>query len=477
MLDPYARSIPEEIDLARWPKGKFPDESCDAVVVVLPKPLAGFGTDRQLRSLVDGLLAVGVEPQYVGGRIDDGPSPLQRPLSCIEPTSDVPSTYDACAVALTHAFGQLADRGCRHPLVLSMGYTSFGPAGARQAFHATRSQEFEAVSVVLIDSAFPDGMSEEADPSGAPATRFYAPEYRAEKGFDTHFALTSAYSYDPRVLAARLPEVRSVDVVAPPYNDEYLSSLDTAAERGRQQGFAAVPSLPLLGTLDDADLVIPIVSSDIWTPSAVGAWMRESEYRTVLTGTTTVLQALAMVAETLRRRIVVPIDASILGADLEVEVKILAADSPATGMLLLPYRDLPQAEHTAMIAASDVAVSRTGGQANAFVVSAIAGTPTLVVDLPADGYMQAELTSTFVTEEVKVDDSGRVHRRPAPDPLGYVARWDDKPEDLARLVQQMLDDSENSRTRALAARSAFESLRNDPKSNLFALIQQALAAA
>lgn len=477
MLDRYARSIPDKIDPTAWPSGAFPNASCDAVIVVLPKPLAGFGTDRQLRCLVDGLVAAGVDLHYVGGPIANGPTVLQDPLSRIKPTTDVSSTYEACANALTDAFRRLADSGCRHPLVLSMGYTSFGPAGARRAWREAQSHGIEAASVILVDSAFPDGMSDETDSSGAPATRFFTPEYRSEPGFDTYFALTSAYNYDPRVLAARLPDVRSVQVVAPPYHDAYISDLEAAAERGRTRRFAAVPSLPLLAALNTSDVVIPIVSSDIWTASAVGLWMREPEYRTVLSGTSLILRALARVAESLSGRIIVPVDRSILGAELDMDVRLLAANSPTTGLFLLPYSDLSQAEHTAMLAASHAALSRTGGQANAFVVGAVAGTPILVVDLPACGYMQAEMTSTFVTHDVDIDDTGRVRSRPASDPLGYLARWDDQPDQLADLVERILRDPTEGKRRAAAARSAFESLRLDPTGNLFALVQRSLAKA
>ncbi len=463
--------LPDHVDLARWPTGQLPSGMCDSVIVTLPKPLSGFGTSRQLDCLADGLNDRGIAFSYVGSPLTEGPSAMTDPLVAVPPTNTYAETYSANTSAMRTAFEALAAQGSRHPLVIAMGYTSFGPAAARAAWRAVPS--VESTSIVMVDSALPDGLSDDVDETG-PASRFYRPEYRSEPGFATYFAITSAYDYEPRILIDWVPPVAAIKVVAPPYSQSYIESLEAAGHRARDEGLAAVPSLGALDDLADRDLLIPLLSSDIWSPSAVGVWMTQPQYETVVRGTEAVLAAVEAVAQERHCRIAVPMDASLLNAMPDIE-ESLTGSSSEVGAYLVPYENLPQAEHAAMIALADLVIGRTGGQANAFAVAALVGTTTLVVDMPALDYMHAVLSSAPVTIDVRVSATGAVNITPAARPLGYRASWDDAPEVIAATINGALSDPADRAARADNARSAFLALRQG-SGDLFSIIQQSLHA-
>lgn len=478
MLDAFARSIPEAIDPAGWPGDRFPEGTCDAVVVLLPKPLAGLGTSRQLGCLIEGLADNGVTPYYVGSPVAGAGDVLANPLVDIPASSSVAETYEECASSLTAAFEVLSRRGIRHPLVLSMGYTAFGPAAARVAWQRIRGDQLREVSVILVDSAFPDGLSDAMSDDGRPASRFFAPEYRSESGFHTYFALTSAYEYDPRVLMARLPDVLGVRVVAPPYSDRYIDDLANLGRETRAgQRIEGLSCLPESRFLLDSDIIVPLLSSDIWSADAVGAWMRPAEYKSVIVGTGSIFTALDTIAKERGCRIVVPVDRALYEAELAIEAQPLTGASEDSGVFTSYYAGLSQADHAAMIAASDLAISRTGGQANAFVVSALVGTPVVVVDMPSCGYMQAEMTSAFVTNTVRVESDGEVIQMPSSDPLGWIVPWDSPVDRMAQELGSAIASSQVDRGRARSASDAFYSLRGSERGSLFTIVSDALTGA
>ncbi len=466
--------IPDSVELESWPSdlSDVLDSGHDAVVLFLPRPLAGLGTTRHLAGLAAGLQESGVRTVYVGPASTDGPSLLANPVVDVPVVGDTTSTYTVCAEAMDTALRQLAANGVQQPLIVTLGYTAFGPDAVRRAMPMARRSGIRRVTVVLVDSAFPDtdAMDTDVDDDGWPLGRFYRDSYRGMPDLTVLFALTSAYSFEPRVLAARCPPVSGVGVIAPPYRQEYIDSLqETTAD-----ATSAIYGLwPEVGQRRRSDVVIPLVSSDIWSPDSVGAFMTAEQYETVLMGTETIVRGLGLIARRRGGRVLLPVDESarwFLEGKLGQSLSDVNAD---TGVIPLYYSDLDQAVHAQMLASSDLAVSRTGGQANASVVLALCGTPSVIIDMPARGYMQAELSSMGVEWIVDVDQAGLVTASRRPSPLGWFGQWSMSDEEVADIVRAAL--AEDRSVRPSRSARAFEELRSSPSGNLFSLIAAATA--
>lgn len=483
--------LPDEVgvpSVARFDPLAWRQEPVEAVLLTLPTALAGKGTARQLTEaaayLSRRLEASDVPFAYVGRPVEDGGSELQKPWREVAPYEPgVPGIYRATARAFREAFEALHARDVRRVAVLCMGYTGYGPEAIKRSLAelARGGRRMEAV-VCLADSAYPDTdvLDRETDAQGWPISRFYGPAYRSVPGAQILFFLTSAYPYDPAVLNRRVPPgIVSAGVIVPPYSDEYVERIETAGREGREEGLGEVASrLPGLEARDDDDLLIPIVGSDIWSTSAIGAWMSAPQHDSCLKGTAAIVRALVTAGDRLGKRIWVPID--VAGADYLREEKlpgvtVLLPGEVARGaarVFVSPYRDLSQRDHARLLGASDLAISRTGGQANSTVVLALARTPNLVLDMPACGYMQSELTSLAVRYDVEVDAEGRVRCRRKDAPLGWLARWDWAPERIAEEILDALGAEDERARRCDAAYRAYEALRRSEAGNLFRIVER-----
>ncbi|MGH9131359.1 MAG: hypothetical protein ACRDWV_06730 [Acidimicrobiales bacterium] len=473
-MDESLDFFPARLRVGRWREFRssdFVDFGADAVLIALPKPLAGLGTRRQMDGIALGLterMGGSFPLGYVGPAIPDGPQLLREPTVVVPATEAPAATYRGCEAAFAEAFVKLAEKGCRRPLVVAMGYTAFGPEGARRAFESTRQFGLESIMVLVVDSAFPDRdiPETEVDEEGWPRGRFYEPAYQCTELVTVAFLLTSSYEYDPRVLVDRRPDDCPVAVIAPPYTSAYVAELARAAQNGREHGPSALDFLGIQ-SWGSRDLLIPFVSSDIWTPSAVGAWMREAEYDTVVRGTQMIVDGLALLARDRGSRIVMPIDPGVREViDISSHSRV---NGDGAGLVLLPYSELPQSDHARMLGASDLAISRTGAQANSSVVLAVAEVPSVVVDLPAAGYMQAELCSAHVEYDISIATDGQVGTTRRSRPLAWFARWDSTPRRFAMLVAAALSRDE-AHARATASRQALDTLRGEPYHDLFSII-------
>jgi hypothetical protein len=458
--------LPATVRLDQWPAplADLPAQHrSDAVVVLLPKPLAGLGTSRQVVGLCEGLqMGSSVPVVYVGPPASDGSDFLRTPYEAIDVVDSVPDTFASCTSTLRVALSRLAASGVRRPLVLAMGYTSFGPESVKRALESPACTSIEHATVIVVDSAFPDTSTAELDVNaeGWPCSRFYTPGFGSNDRATVAFALTSSYDYDPRVLADRVPPVDFVGVVAPPYTASYIAGLADAGRVGREQGLSQLGLWPELDDARPCDLLVPFVSSDIWSPTAVGAWMTADEYATVTRGTRVLFDSLERIAARRGVRIYVPIDAA---------AKQVLGDRPDESLRVIYSDGVPQADHARMLGAAELAISRTGGQANASIVLAMVDTPAFVIDLPAAGYMQAELTSAFIAQTISVADDGAITTASRSDPLGAIGRWDWTVDEMAAAIEASLDDADRP-TWSANARQAFDHLISSPAGSLLSLV-------
>ncbi len=493
-----------ELRVSRWTPKTRRRAPGDAVIICLPTALAGKGTARQLEqaaaTFVRAMGRRGIPFAYVGKPVDCAVAELRTPLAVIEPSQQgVRGIYRAATAAFESALGTLYERGSRRPVIVSMGYTAYGPEAIRRAIEALAESgsDMEAI-VCLVDSTYPDTdiLATDVDASGWPESRFFGPAYRSTASLRTLFFVTSAYGYDPALLNRRAPPgLDGVAVIAPPYSDRYVDHIERIASEGKDAGLGPVAELlpgferqdidsstrgaPRFDHRGSEDFLIPIVGSDIWSADAVDSWMTSEQHHSCLAGTKAVVQALVGVAEQTGRTVRVPID--LAGADYIRDqrlpsVAVLPPAKASNGeidgarVVLSAYRDLSQEQHARLLGAADVAVSRTGGQANSTVVLALARTPNVVVDMPACGYMQSELTSLAVRHEISADDSGQVVCEAKSRPLGWLAHWTWAPEQIQRQVVEALTSEAERDRRAGNAYQAYRDLNASTGGNLFRIV-------
>jgi hypothetical protein len=482
--DVRPRPLPETVrprSWLPWRSGEVAEFGADAVLVSAPKPLAGLGTSSQLVGVCDGLRRLARSNAcrigYVGPPLAGADPLLAAPFIAMEPTGSTQEIYRRCESAFTAAFTLLANAGCRRIVLACMGYTAFGPEAAKRAFRRVRSADLEQLLLLIVDSAFPDRDEPEVGigRAGYPLGRFHEAAYAPDPGVRTAFLLTSAYRYDPAILTARAPAVSWVGLIAPPYTEGYIDALRNAGAKRRAGGTGELPDiLPELCSYRAGDLLIPFVSSDIWSPTAIDAWMTRDQYQTVLTGTTTVLRGLQLVARRQGCRVFVPIDAAVLQIlDRRFDDILLASSRGYPGgVRLVPYESLSQADHARLLGTADLAVTRTGAQANAFAVLSLVKTPSVVMDLPAAGYMQSELASAAVESRISISGDGVVRAVARERPTAWFTRWTWPASMFAEVINRILEDATESARRAEAARKAFLELFNSADGNLFAILER-----
>ncbi len=483
--------VPESVGVLRaapLSRDHLVGAAVQGIYVCLPKPLAGMGTNRQLQGVVAGVKAMtassGIDFGFIGPAIPGADPCLEHPLAEIPAADTVAGSYRRATAAFTAALRQLEDRGLRRLAVLCMGYTAYGPESLKRAVRAVREEGRrgpERLDVFIIDSAYPDTDRKESalDAEGWPASRFYTPAFQSDETIRISFLLTSAYDYNAALLNQRCPEgLTGVSVVAPPYTDDYLAELEADGDSARARGVGVLSTLfPEVAGIAPEDLLVPLVSSDVWSEDAVGVWMTREAHRSCTRGTESIARALVMVSGRVGRRIWMPIDTA--GADFLIGLAIdgLRVSDPGkpigteAAVVLVPYRGLPQSAHTTLLGAAHLAVSRTGGQANATCVLGLTKTPNVVIDMPACGYMQSELTSLFMTHSADVTLAGGVSCEPLPSPLGWRGAWHWSPEDLAELLESALIDISERGQRSEHAIAAFHELKRSTFGSVFGILE------
>jgi hypothetical protein len=450
----------------------------DAIVVCLPKPLAGEGTRRQLQGVAAGLRDCSKPVYYIGPAVDEGPEFLASPAVEIRQTTAIPETFEAVYDGFVRFLSTLLPESTRSLLILSMGYTAFCPEAFKRA-RQVAGYSGRAICCV-VDSAFPDTDNPNAATSGNgwPECRFYPQAYRSSKLLEVVFLLTSAYDYEPRILEQRIPEgITGVAVIAPPYANDYVARITEISRLAKRDRFRPESLVPAMTGFQDTDLIVPLVSSDIWSPDSVGSWMSAEQFETCTVGTVKLVCALEKVSRRMARRIWMPIHSSgarfLLGNVPDGVAVVLdsAGDfDHKTRVVAAGYDYIPQDDHTSLLSMADVVLCRTAGQSNASVVLALSKTPSIVLDMPARGYMQSELTSLFVTHDVDVDGDGRVMAKHKESPLGWRLAWSDSDERIATTIAAALEDPSTARSRAANASRAFESLYGCESRNLLSII-------
>ena len=479
-------SVLDPNDAVLWAPGPQ-ERPLQAVILCLARPLAGLGTSRHLAQAASGLrrtLPAQVALGYVGPVPDvgaDAPDPtLSAPWAVVEPSGDTGGTYRTVQRAMLGALRGLARQGRRRVAVLCMGYTAMGPEAVHRAVAALRSEQVQMeATVFVVDSAYPDTdrLDDALDEEGWPLGRFHGSSYVSTPSVRVVFLLTSAYGFQPACLALRRPPgMEGVAVITPPYAPQYVRFLEETAASAQPGGRESLyPRLPGLRPSAMPSLLVPIVSSDIWDPGAVGAWMSEDEYRTVTIGTRAMFQALVGLARQSGRQIIVPLDKGAADFHRREPVAGVALAGETGGgtapVRLVPYRGLTQRQHATLLAVADFAIGRTGGQANATVVLALSRTPLVVMDMPAAGYMQTEITSLCMTHEAHLSPSGQLDMRPRAEPLGWRVHWSWSVQRIQQVLSKIVADPAARVQRAQAAYVAFHALYNSAGGSLFRLVE------
>ena len=469
------------LEMEKW-KSK---DKVDTIILHLPKPLAGKGTARQLEQASFGMtdLMKTIDVFYIGPRIKNSSSLLSQPFEEVMPGKNNPEVFSKVYEALEKAVNRLYLKGKRHLGFACFGYVMFGTEALRRIlnqFNKDKQHDEKLTAVAaVIDSAYPDTeeINFQLDGQGRPLSRFYNPGYISTEYLDTFFLMTSAYPFNLDILNARKPKgMTGSSIVTLPYTQDYINLLMDKGATPKEDAINLLKG-KIIGfeNIDTDDIIIPLLSSDIWDSNSIGKWMTEREYKTCTQGTLNIIKALAKVAYLLNKRVFLPIDESALNLIKSVKLEnTFFGDklSKLPALYICPYKDLPQEDHTIMIASSDIAIGRTGGQANATAVAMLSKKPYLVIDMPHYNYMQSYLTSLSMIRDIECDNDHELISRKKQIPYCWRGFWFWDENKIADTIMEMLTNYKESKRRADKAFDTLLNMYKNSHTNFFKIFQK-----
>jgi len=481
------------LKIPKWSPDTTTNFAGEAVLLCLPMNLAGRGATTQLKQAYAGFARLlensRVLFKYIGPVIKTTEAlyeGLTRPFVEIESASDISSAYQQSQAAFTKAFELLSKQGIRNLVIICIGYAAVGPFSINRALEmlkaAGKISPLTKAAVCLVHSTYPDTdfIDKRVSEEGWPLSRFYSQAYAAAEHMQTFFMVTSSYNFNIDILNLRAPEAMSgATVIAPPFSIEMVDNLIAAGKNGKSKDLSVLyPKIPGLKLYSPSDLLIPLVTSNIWNRQAIDQWMTAEQYHTCVVGIHNLLRAYYIVAQTLKRRILVPVCNSIVDFIGSLGVPGVSVLDNSTNpiplhegqVIVCGHEELGYTEHAYLLGAADLAVSRTGGQANANAILALTNTPVLVVEMPGKGYMQNELTSLLMEYDILADSSGYLHRQTRSQPLGWVSEWSWSKDRLAKIMLQILGSKQEREQRSYAAFKAFINLYNSEEGNFYTRI-------
>ncbi|MBI5466989.1 MAG: hypothetical protein HY975_02125 [Candidatus Kerfeldbacteria bacterium] len=342
----------------------------DLLVTVYPSALAGLGPARWLWGTHAVVKSVGkhfgIPACYVG------PLKIEEldltPDVAIEPAESIGDRYASVENALRKA---IFFSGARRIGVVSVGYTAYTSWALKRLAGSGAS-----VDLVILDSSPPDTDEKRSteDASGLPVTRFHWQSYAATPDVSQRFYLCSTYRYDPVVVAHRVPQDMSGEVLVGrhPYPKEYEDFIRSTKPARRQSRGKSISV---------------VCSGDYWGELAVGKWMTRPQYGSMVSGTMALMRGIELAART-----VGPITVSLDKCGYDALEQVGYENAPEV-ITLAPFSPLPHPEHLAMLKGSDLLIARGGNQTNAVAAATLMEVPFVFWDVPAHRYMQTGQTN------------------------------------------------------------------------------------
>ncbi len=392
----------------------------EIILRVVPVALAGGGPvtktilfDEWLETLANKtripVRRIGVaadRPDFVDERMTGKFYPLDR---TIEPADTISRIYENVYGVIKDELTELYESGYRYFLAVTKGYTSyllFGLKKALEQINAQNPKDPMAGRILMEDCSFPDTdvLSQELDERGYPVTRFHGPSFQSTPYLEVVFAMSSPVFFDIKN-SKRVPDGCSALVCSMPYTPRYMENLKKIGEQSKSEARTRLfAELPGWEKIDKEGLLIPFLTSDIWSPDSIGKWMTREQHDTVVEGTANLVRALVKVSRKMNKTVYLPMVNK--GADFIISFNFdhvytleTLGQPEAPAVALVSYVSLQQPDYFDLIAASDLVINRTA-QSNSFAETIIVSTPQVVLTLPAAGYMEAEISARSLNRGV-----------------------------------------------------------------------------
>ena len=474
--DYYKIEETPNLDIGNWNTY----QKADTVILLLAKPLAGMGTARYLEQGALGMddIAKDVDVLYIGPETHNNCPLLAFPFEEIEPGETNPDVFSNVYNTMKKALQRLYSKGKRRLAVACFGYTMFGLEALRRVLNEMNEGKDEGSVItaiaMVIDTAYPDTdeINVKLDVQDRPLNRFYCNGYVSSSYLQTIFTVMSSYPMNIDLLEVRKPRGMTGSIVTTQtYTKKYINFLIENGATPKQEAIKSLSGkITNFENIESDDLIVPLLTSDIWDPDSVNAWMTELEYISCTVGTTNIIQALQKVAQVLNKRVFLPIDEAAVEfiKSLKLEntfLKTTKEKKPA--VYICSYKALPQKDHTVMIGSSNAAIGRTGGQANATTVSILAKKPYLIIDMPHYNYMQSYLTSLSVLKDFEVDKEHRIVSRKKKTPYCWRGFWFWDEDKIANTLIEMLTNQTEANKRTEQAFDTFMKMHENPDTNFF----------
>ena len=394
------------------------DKQAEIILRIVPVALAGGGPVTQTTQIdewlnllnerydvpVRRLGVAGHKAEFVDEQITGTIYPLDR---LIQPATSISDIYHSVSIAVAEEIHYLYARGIRHFASVCCGYTSYGLFALQQVvgkLNKANPDDPITGNIIIQDSSFPDtdNLSTKLDSRSYPTTRFYGSSYQSTSHLRIIFTLNGAIPFDV-ALSNRVPDGCIPIMTSLPYTPRYIEKWQEIGEASKVEARRRLLNiLPGWNKIKSTDWVVPFLASDIWDADSVGKWLTLEQYNTVVEGTLAIVNALCLLSEKTDRPIFLPLIRQ--GADWILSqniVNVFSVDhqnsNSSSGVVVVPYDTLVQSSFIDLIGSANLVINRSV-QSNAFVETIFAGTPQLVITIPAAGYMENELMAQGMKE-------------------------------------------------------------------------------
>ncbi len=377
------------------------------ILLIDPSTTAGGGGINKINNLVGGLGEW--EKPCDFDLISVGKVAGKEPIVSINYPEeiDVQGRYDLIKGYVAEAFALMMAEGYDTFVVLSRGYTAYGPQAVKECMKELNANGAECkAKVYILDSSFPDVDELDEDTSG----RFYKGAYQSDENTEVIMMLNNGlvipnYEEFPRRFGMEVIAVNQ------PFDKYYrrdlldLRKMDRA--QARQEAMQILDEVPGNNIPEDFKrdgVIVSVIANDgvfqpqnagldeNYQPNGKSGWMKPEEFLQSVTRIKELVGALSSVAEAENRKIIVPLTETAWGI-IKRELGELSKNLLIVNVLPIG----PEKTYLKWLKGCDLAICRST-QAVTTIQAATMGVPVVICPMPGGKYMDSYLVDPLVED-------------------------------------------------------------------------------
>ncbi len=384
----------------------------------------------------------------------------------------IPEKFRVISESITDVLRKIVEQRHRKLFIVSTGYTAFVPYGVKQAMSVLEQEGIAGIKDVEVrlinqDSSFPDTdfPSKELDSRGYPLDRFYPPAYASTDRTEIWSLTNDWLKFNAKWARRRAPDGTLCAAATFPFTPEYVRKWANWRSVPKPEARKHLADLvksehPLYTQALRHENVITIAlfaSNDYFDHNSVSKWMTQEQFQDMITGSTTLVKAVKLLAERLDRPVLLSgVDGfvdMILAQNIEDVSELTSPNQlQEPKVILVRVPRFKQSLYGLYHRAADIGIHRTT-QANAAAEGVIAGATQLYLTMPIHRYM----------------DTGKMDRTLKVEGMRQYEP-DVSPEKLAQRIIDILTITWEPASLQQTADNEFMRMWKNPGSNFMAVI-------